>query len=309
MTVSLSAAPLFLLAIAVLAVPGIGKAQDSAAPTDASPLAPASHVAPLYDSDTDIGRMQSSAFNTPEADGRPGEYYFDLGAQAVKHQDYAHAIAMYKISASWAYKPAEYNLGVMYVNGQGTPVDLPRALAWMALAAERKDPQYVKALDLVSAHLSDAQFNEANVIMAQLLPTYGDKVALARAETRWREVRAAETGSRVGSAAGHVVVGAVGGGYMPPNYDVGGDHDPHDPSNGAHMSASGAEVAGVHQTDGAVAYQQLRESDNPYDPKFESHPGSTGTVTVGSLKPVKTKDAVSTKKSADPATPGASNPS
>jgi Sel1 repeat len=211
MTVSLSAAPLFLLAIAVLAVPGIGKAQDSAAPTDASPLAPASHVAPLYDSDTDIGRMQSSAFNTPEADGRPGEYYFDLGAQAVKHQDYAHAIAMYKIAASWAYKPAEYNLGVMYVNGQGTPVDLPRALAWMALAAERKDPQYVKALDLVSAHLSDAQFNEANVIMAQLLPTYGDKVALARAETRWREVRAAETGSRVGSAAGHVVVGAVGG--------------------------------------------------------------------------------------------------
>lgn len=283
MTVSLSAAPLFLFAIAVLAVPGIGKAQDSAAPTDASPLAPASHVAPLYDSDTDIGRMQSSAFNTPEADGRPGEYYFDLGAQAVKRKDYAHAIAMYKVSASWAYKPAEYNLGVMYLNGQGTPVDLPRALAWMALAAERNDPQYVKARDLVNAHLNDAQFNQANVIMAELLPTYGDKVALARAETRWREVRAATTGTRVGSAAGHVEVGGdAGGSHMQsPNYDV---HD------GGHVGFSGAEVAGVHQTDGALAYQQLRESNNPYDPKFEWHPGATGTVTVEPLTPVKKSD-------------------
>ncbi|MGH8156683.1 MAG: tetratricopeptide repeat protein [Rhodanobacter sp.] len=296
MTIRLSAPPL-LLAIAVLALPGIGKAQDSTPPADTS------HVAPLYDSDTDLGRMQSSAFNTPEADGRPGEYYFLLGAQAAKQQDYAHAMAMYKVAASWAYKPAEYNLGVMYLSGQGTAVDLPRALAWMALAAERNDPQYVKARDLINAHLNDAQFKEANVIMAQLLPTYGDKVALARAETRWSEVRAAQTGSRVGSAAGHVEVGATGGAashMQSPNYDV---HD------GGHTSTNAAEVAGVHQTDGAIAYQQLRASNNPYDPKFERHPDATGTVTVEPLIPVKKEDAVSTKKSADPATTGTGNPS
>lgn len=289
MTIRLST-PILLLTLSVLALPRVGKAQDSAAAAD-STTPPHPNVAPLYDSDADLDRAQSSASNTPEADGRPGEYFFNLGAQAVKHKDYAHAIAMYKVAASWAYKPAEYNLGVMYLSGQGTPVDLPRALAWMALAAERNDPQYVKARDLINAHLNDTQFKEANVIMAQLVPTYGDKVALARAETRWREVRAAATGSRVGSAADHVQVGAVAGvpnQMQSPNYDVGGSHSPAD---GAHVSTSGAEVAGVHQTDGAVAYQQLRASNNPYDPKFERHPDATGTVTVEPLISVKTSDA------------------
>ncbi len=288
----------FCLSIGLALLPGAGQASGSGAPQTSSDTTtpPQPKEAPLYDSDVDIGRVQSSGFNTPEADGRPGEYYFDLGAQAVKHKDYAHAIAMYKVAASWAYKPAEYNLGVMYLNGQGTPVDLPRALAWMALAAERNDPQYVKARDLINAHLNDAQFNQANVIMAQLLPTYGDKVALARAETRWREVRAATTGTRVGSAAGHVEVGGDGGGshMQSPNYDV---HD------GGHVGFSAAEVAGVHQTDGALAYQQLRESNNPYDPKFEWHPGATGTVTVEPLTPVKKSDVQNPAASGTAPTP------
>ncbi|OOG57279.1 sel1 repeat family protein [Rhodanobacter sp. C03] len=278
MTASLSVAPLFLLSIAALALPGTGKAQDRAAAADTS------HVAPLYDSDADIGQVQSSAFNTPEADGRPGEYYFDLGAQAAGHKDYAHAIAMYKVAASWAYKPAEYNLGVMYLSGQGAPVDLPRALAWMALAAERNDPQYVKARDLINAHLSDAQFNQANVIMDQLLPTYGDKVALVRAETRWTAVRAAATGSRVGSAASPMQVGAVAG---DPTHMRAANYDFHD---GGHIETSASEVAGTHQTDGAIAYQQLRASNNPYDPKFKWQPGSTGTITVEPLVQVRKSD-------------------
>jgi FOG: TPR repeat, SEL1 subfamily len=288
MTASLSVVPLFLLSIAALALPGTGKAQDRAAAADTS------HVAPLYDSDTDIGQVQSSAFNTPEADGRPGEYYCDLGAQAAGHKDYAHAIAMYKVAASWAYKPAEYNLGVMYLSGQGTPIDLPRALAWMALAAERNDPQYVKARDLINAHLSDAQFNQANVIMAQLLPTYGDKVAMARAGTRWREIRASATGSRVGSAASPVQVGAVAG---DPNHM----RSPYY-SGDSHVSTTAFDVVGTHQTDGAVAYQQLRESNNPYDPKFKWQPGSTGTVTVEPLVPVKKSDVER------PATSGSAQP-
>lgn len=302
MTVRMSASPL-LLAIVVFALPCIGKAQNSTPPADTSPAAPASQAAPRYDSDADINRIQSSAFNTPEADGRPGEYYFGLGVQAVKRKDYAHAIKMYQVAASWAYKPAEYNLGVMYLSGQGAPVDQPRALAWMALAAERNDPQYVKARNLINGHLTDAQFKQANVILSQLAPTYSDKVALVRAKARWSEVRASITGSRVGSAAGHVEVGGIGGAtnhMQSPNYDVHG---------GGHTSTNAAEVAGVYQTDGAIAYQQLRESNNPYDPKFEKHPDATGTVTVEPLIPVKKEEAVNAKKSADPGAAGAGNPS
>jgi hypothetical protein len=236
------------------------------------------------------------SFNTPTDDGRPGEYYFVLGVQAVKRGDYEHAMAMYKVSASWAYKPAEYNLGVMYLSGQGTPVDLPRALAWMALAAERGEAQYVRGRQLVYAHLTPAQYDQANVIWRDLLPTYGDEAALPRAKARWREARINATGSRVGSSAAHVMVGGADGtpNHMNnPNYDGSG-----------HVSENPAELAGVHQGDGAVAYQALRTTDDPYDPKVMP---VSGSATIGPLTQVNkgagdtTKDQ-STKKDTDAVT-------
>ena len=51
----------------------------------------------------------------------------------MKHKQYKFAIDMYETSASWAYKPAQYNLAVMYMNGEGIAVDKPRAMAWAAL--------------------------------------------------------------------------------------------------------------------------------------------------------------------------------
>lgn len=78
-------------------------------------------AAPDYGSDASAGGLSNRNFNTPESDGRPGVYYFDLGAQAFKDGDYRHPVAMYKVAASWAYKPAEYNLAIMYFKGQGIP--------------------------------------------------------------------------------------------------------------------------------------------------------------------------------------------
>lgn len=237
-----------------------------------------------YSATPDVPNSRSDTFNTPEDDGRPGEYFFYLGALANQRHDYEHAIAMYKVAASWAYKPAEYNLGVLYLNGHGSPVDLPRAMAWFALAAERGEKQYVYAKQLLYAHLTPEQFAQANEIWRELLPTYGDATALVRAKARWREVRYSATGSRVGSAATHLVVGGMVGmanHQAPTNYDVG---------TGGMIATTPGEVTGVHQTDGVIAYQQLRASDDPYDPKFQSYLYS-GTVTVGILTPVKAKDA------------------
>lgn len=249
-------------------------------PIDDQPVAAVAHVA-------DDGQEDNSrAFNTPTDDGRPGEYYFALGVQAVKKGDYEHAIAMYKVAASWAYKPAEYNLGVMYLNGQGSPVDLPRALAWMALAAERNDAQYVRARQLVYAHATPEQYEQANVIWRDLLPTYGDEAALPRAKSRWREAKADATGSRVGSGAAHVIVGGADGtpNHMnSPNYDV---------SSGGHVTGNPAELAGVHQGDGSVAYQAVRSTDNPYDAKVMP---VSGQVSVGSLSKVDAKDGAAAK--------------
>jgi hypothetical protein len=231
----------------------------------------------------DVPTSRTDPFNTPNDDGRPGEYFFYLGALANQRQDFTHAIAMYKVSASWAFKPAQYNLGVLYLNGRGSPVDMPRAMAWFALAAERGETQYVYAKQLLYSHMTKEQFEEANAIWRELLPTYGDEVALRRAKARWREVLYSATGSRVGSAAPHLWIGGMTGlnnHQPPPSYDVGA---------GGMFANTPGEVTGVHITDGVTAYQQLRASNNPYDPKFETYLLS-GTVTVGILTPVRPDD-------------------
>jgi hypothetical protein len=301
-----------LAGLACWPIPGLASGQDTlkTIPIDTSPAQP-TQSGPAVSTNTDTSEDNGGAFNTPLDDARPGEYYFDLGAQAAKKGDYAHALAMYKVAASWAYKPAEYNLGLMYLSGQGSPVDLPQAMAWMALAAERNDPQYVRARQLVYAHLTPEQFAKANEIWRDLLPTYGDDVALPRAKARWREVRENATGSRVGSSAAHVEVGAVAGlgNHMDsPTYDVGGG-GPVAPTGlerpaGGPVTSDPAQVAGVHQSDGAVAYQQLRSTDNPYDPKLPSST-VTGTVSVGPPSPVKKADGEATKdKNESPANTG-----
>lgn len=221
---------------------------------------------------------------TPEADGRPGQYYFGIGAQAFTHHDYSYAINMYEVAASWAYKPAEYDLGVMYARGQGIPVDLPRAMAWMALAAERGDRGYVHARDVVRASLTPAQLADADVILQQLTPRYGDKVALRRAKDRWAQVRSSMTGSRVGSMASTMVSGAPKPGPATANPKFGG---------AAVVATNGAEATGSQNSDGSESYQQLAASDNPYDKKFDV---VTGTATVGPLTSVPADEATDAAK-------------
>ena len=81
----------------------------------------ATEAAP-YDSEyAAAAREMGSGMNTPEADARPGEYYFLLAVHAFRKNDFTFAIQMYEVAAAWAFKPAEYNLAIMYARGQGIP--------------------------------------------------------------------------------------------------------------------------------------------------------------------------------------------
>jgi len=258
--------------------------EEHAAPAQGNP-------APDYRSDyrAEVSAIPSVAGNTPEDDARPGEYYFRLGAYAFQKKDYAHAIKMYEVAASWAYKPAQFNLGVMYARGQGVKTDLPLAMAWMALAAERNDTQeYIDAKELVYGLLTKEQFAQANERWRELRKTYGDGVALVRAKQRWAEVRNNATGSHLGSTAGPLIVGNAPTrvAKLPPT--VGG-------GAAAHMATDAGDVIGGYRADGSVVYKQLRESDNPYDPKFERP--AAGIATVEPLQPLQDKDG----KAVDPA--------
>ena len=254
-------APALAVALAALATPRIAAAVDDA---------------PNYHSRDTIERPAQWGFGTPEEDGRPGQYFFYRAVDAMQRKQYKFAIDMYETSASWAYKPAQYNLAVMYMKGEGIAIDKPRAMAWAALAAERGDKDYVDAREVIYADLSNDEFAKANEIWRDLKKTYGDDIALERAKARWAQVKAGITGSRVGGV-GNLKVGAESSGgkltYIGPGGRSALDGN----------QFSGASVLSGGSIDGAVAYKQLRESTNPYDPKFAQ---PIGTTTVEPIVPM-----------------------
>lgn len=219
-----------------------------------------------------------SGFNGSFSNARPGPHYFDLGAEAFDKGEFKYAIDMYQVAASWAYKPAEYNLAIMYAKGQGVPVDMPRAMAWMTLAAERGDNRrYKQALSAIGQRLNSAELDQADAILRELAPKYADKVALRRAKARWKDERNSATGSRTGFV-GNLVVGQKTTG-LPERSATPGD------KGGPSGPTSDFDVTGGNQVDGSIAYRDLRESDDPYDSKFRM-----GTATVQPLIPVKDAD-------------------
>lgn len=250
---------------------------------------------PRYDSPDNTDRPADQKYGTPEDAARPGEKFFFTAVHALRDKDYAFTVDMYLVAASWGYKPAQYNLGVMYLKGEGIPVDRPRAMAWMALASERGDPQYVQARELLYADLSKDEFTRANEIWRELKATYGDEVAFVRAKARWAQTRAAMTGSRVGGAGPLTIGSASGGGRLvdlvsplqpkPPGPKGSSTSSPSPGTsvvNGFATAAFG--VLGAGSEDGSKAYRQLRATDNPYDPRFSWRP-SSGAATVGPLIP------------------------
>ena len=250
----------------------------------ALPLAPATAwcqddapIPPHYASRENVRGLRGTGdFRSPEDHARPGEVFFLRAASAVVAKDYPFAVDMYKVAASWAYKPAEYNLAVMYFRGEGVPVDRPLAMAWIALAAERGDQDYIDARELIYSQLSAAEFAQANEIWRDLKKSYGDEVALKRAKARWLEVRNNVTGSHVGSI-GHLLVGnGDNSGHL-------GNLSPDMSSTASPFSDTPFGMTGSSTVDGSIAYRQLHASDNPYDPKFEVRPG---TATVEPIIPL-----------------------
>lgn len=217
-----------------------------------------------------------------------GVKYFAYGVEAFRKHDYQHAIDMYKVAASWAYKPAEYDLGVMYFRGQGVPVDRPLGAAWMVLAAERGEPRYVQARDLMITVLSKPEFARTDELWGELKKTYGDGVALRRAKAQWAYVGTHKAGTRTGGTTGELLVGGMDSGHTPGVATV-------------HSSTSLLQ-SGI--LDGSIAYRQFRQSDNPYDPIFLKK--RAGTATIEPLQQIKSgsdKHPPSKKDGAQPTQP------
>ena len=64
---------------------------------------------------------------------------FQKGLDAVQRGDYTTALREWKPLAEQGVAFAQYNLGVMYANGQGVPQNYKTAVKWYRLAAEQGD--------------------------------------------------------------------------------------------------------------------------------------------------------------------------
>lgn len=67
-------------------------------------------------------------------------------------QDYAAAVKWYRLAAVQGDAQAQYNLGFMYDNGQGTARDYAEAVKWYRLAAAQGDPRAQDSLGQLYAN-------------------------------------------------------------------------------------------------------------------------------------------------------------
>ena len=64
---------------------------------------------------------------------------FNEGLEAEKRGDYATAVEIWRPFAEQGHAIAQYNLAIMYQNGEGVPQDPSRAASWYRRAAEQGD--------------------------------------------------------------------------------------------------------------------------------------------------------------------------
>jgi len=112
----------------------------------------------------------------------PGKYYEQRAQDAVKSNNYRQAMEMYEKAGYWGNKIAQYNVGMLYLNGaEGVPADKVRAAAWLGIAAQTHQPYVDKALGDAYAALNTEQRAAAGAIWKQLKVDYDDKVTVDRA--------------------------------------------------------------------------------------------------------------------------------
>lgn len=119
----------------------------------------------------------------------PGIYYYCVGARDLaRHRD-GRGREMLELAAAWGSKPAQLTLGIGYFKGDGAPMNRPLGLAWLGLAAERRDPAYVAIFKSAWDKASPEEQARADELWRAMRPKYGDDHAAHRAERRYRHER------------------------------------------------------------------------------------------------------------------------
>lgn len=97
---------------------------------------------------------------------------FNAALAEYKAGYYDKAFDAFEELAREGHSTAQYNLGAMYMTGQGTEKDLVEAWAWTRLA-EESDPgrnnDFIRTYEVIAAELTADQLAEAQKRFEQLL--------------------------------------------------------------------------------------------------------------------------------------------
>ncbi len=100
------------------------------------------------------------------------------GLAAYVRGDYATALQEFKPLAEQGHASAQFNLGNMYLFGEGVPQDYVQAHMWYTLAASRHPPGKgrdltVKNRDILAAKMTPAQIAEAQRLAREWKEKHG----------------------------------------------------------------------------------------------------------------------------------------
>ena len=96
-------------------------------------------------------------------------------AFADEFQDYQEALKWFRFSAAQGLAKAQYNLGVMYFNGQGVPQDYVLAHMWWNLSGSNEQKEAIENRNIVEERMSKQQIEKAREMARNWKPTKKDE--------------------------------------------------------------------------------------------------------------------------------------
>ena len=84
-------------------------------------------------------------------------------------QDYKQAVKWYTKAAEQGDADAQYNLGLMYANGQGVPQDNVYAHMWFNLGAANGNEPASKNRDIIAKRMTTADISKAQSLARECL--------------------------------------------------------------------------------------------------------------------------------------------
>jgi len=144
--------------------------------------------------DDDPGIVESDAFRR----GHPDMRWRKDGLDAYAKGDVRTAYARFRRAARFADKPSQAMVAEMLWQGTGVDRDRSLAYAWMDLAAERQDRDFLLKREFYWASLNEGERARALTAGQTVYAEFGDVIAKRRHARELSRVTRDITGSRLG---------------------------------------------------------------------------------------------------------------